>query len=293
MAGRIRSIKPEILDDEVTASLSHLEYRIFTGTWLIADDYGNLRADPDYVRAQIVWARRDTTTEEVAAALRQLVELELVQPYTVRGQSYLHILGWQKHQKVDKPGKPRMPGPTAEDHSAEQNPRETPARLSRDSRETPATDLRPPTIDQDLEREPRAPARDPTTPAPPTPPAAPNLSLSGLPDGWGPEPSDQNSFATLEAASAGVDVEAELRKWRDHCAAKPRPPDLNAAWRIRLSRATEYARLRAPKPEQRRSPPLVRERSPPPPLLPRDELDASSQIAKQFLTNQFATVEAA
>lgn len=41
MAGRIRSIKPEILDDEKCASLSHLE---------IADDYGNLRGDPDYVR---------------------------------------------------------------------------------------------------------------------------------------------------------------------------------------------------------------------------------------------------
>jgi hypothetical protein len=115
--------------------------------WLIADDYGNLRADPDYVRGQCLWATRESR-DGVAKALAGLARVSLVSPYTVRGQSYLHIHGWEKHQKVDHPGKPRMPGPECGDSSTSidsRNPRE-------DSRESPdslAPDLRPPTSDQD------------------------------------------------------------------------------------------------------------------------------------------------
>lgn len=116
MANRIRTIKPEILEDEKTAFLSHLEYRLFTGAWIVADDYGNLRGDPDYIRCQIVWASKETR-DTVAEALAELERAELVRRYTVRGQTYYHILNFHKHQRIDKPGKPKCPGPDQDDGS--------------------------------------------------------------------------------------------------------------------------------------------------------------------------------
>jgi hypothetical protein len=159
MAGRIRTLKPEILDDSKCAALSHLEYRLFVGSILIADDHGNLRGDPDYIRGQIVWGSRESR-ETVASALETLARVSLLVPYTVRGQLYLHVAGWAKHQKVDKPSKPRMPGPDEDDCHSNSTPtehsrdsRETLASNSRDPRESLAPDLRPPTSDPDPDRE--------------------------------------------------------------------------------------------------------------------------------------------
>lgn len=143
MAGRIRSIKPEILEDEKTAALSHLQWRLFVSLWLIADDYGNLRGDPGYVQGQTLWAANETRGA-VSGALDALTEVGLLTRYVVRGQTYHHITGWLRHQKVDKPGKPRMPGPddpeSVESSHVETIP-ETVAGSSRESRETLAPDL--------------------------------------------------------------------------------------------------------------------------------------------------------
>lgn len=149
MAGRIRSIKPEILEDEKTAALTHLEWRLFVSLFLIADDYGNLRGEPAYVRGQILWATGETT-EAVGHALGSLSRLSLLSRYTVRGQSYYHISGWDKHQKVEKPGKPRMPGPEQADAEQSQDVAVN-SRGSREdfleSRESLSPDLRSPISD--------------------------------------------------------------------------------------------------------------------------------------------------
>lgn len=151
MAGRIRSIKPEILDDEKTAALGHLEWRLFVSVWLIADDFGNFRGDPMYVMGQVLWSAGETRAR-VAAALESIAEVDLLTRYSVRGQTYYHVNGWDKHQRVDKPGKPRMPGP----HEADTECSPTVTDDSRDQQEmpgipraTPAPDLRPKTNDQD------------------------------------------------------------------------------------------------------------------------------------------------
>lgn len=106
--GRIRTIKPEILDDEKTARLSHLGWRTFVSMMLLADDYGNMRAAPQYLQAQIMWGRPDG---DISDAIGELEDAGLVLRYEVNGQEYLNISGWHKHQKVDRPGRPRVPGP--------------------------------------------------------------------------------------------------------------------------------------------------------------------------------------
>lgn len=105
---RIRSIKPELLEDEKTARLNHLEWRLFVSCLLLADDHGNFRAVPDRVKTAVLWAHLG---EDVEKALDTLASVSLILLYEVDGQRYAHVNGWKKHQKVDHPGKALCPGP--------------------------------------------------------------------------------------------------------------------------------------------------------------------------------------
>lgn len=104
---RIRSIKPELLEDERTARLSHVEWRLFVSLLLLSDDYGNLRAAPERIHGAALWAH---PREDLANALDGLAGAGLVVLYVVDDQKYAHINGWEKHQKVDHPGRPLCPG---------------------------------------------------------------------------------------------------------------------------------------------------------------------------------------
>ena len=55
---------------------------------------------------------------------------------------------------------------------------------------------------------------------------------TGLPEGWKPAVTEANTTAANEAMSRGVDLELELKKLRDHAAAKGwRMKDWDATWR--------------------------------------------------------------
>lgn len=136
MSGRIRTLKPELLEDEKTAGLPDDAFRLFVSLILLADDYGNLRATPSWLNGQIWWCGE--SVRDVRGMLARLSRDSLVVFYEVNGQAYLHLSGWAKHQRVDKPGKPRVPRENREF-----------ARLSRDIPDCPAPDLRPPTPTSD------------------------------------------------------------------------------------------------------------------------------------------------
>lgn len=112
MSGRIRTIKPELLEDAKTAGLTHLQFRLFVSLLLLADDYGNLRASVGLIRGSAFWGTPDTSDEELESAIAELEDQGLIETYSMRGQVYAHIKNWSKHQRVDKPGKPRVPSPS-------------------------------------------------------------------------------------------------------------------------------------------------------------------------------------
>jgi hypothetical protein len=107
MAGRIRSIKPELLEDEIAAGLSDAAWRLFVSSWVLADDHGCFRAGGAYLAAQ-VWhdTRRDALTPLLELADRGRVLL-----YEVDGQAYAIVAKWERHQRVDNAGKRRVPPP--------------------------------------------------------------------------------------------------------------------------------------------------------------------------------------
>jgi hypothetical protein len=143
MSGRIRTIKPELLEDAVSAGLSDMAFRIFVSSLVLADDYGRMRAEPGWLMGQIYWART-VQVEYFIAALGELGRL--MHFYEVNGQRYAAVRNWSKHQKVSHPGKPRIPEPP----ETLARPTGPPPPLERPSGESPETlvpDLRPTTYD--------------------------------------------------------------------------------------------------------------------------------------------------
>lgn len=109
MSGRIRSIKPEWLEDEAIISCSSEARVISIGLLLLADDHGNGRGSEVYLSSRIFPLAE--SLETLRNGLAELVKIRFVELYRLSGQTYFSIRNWKKHQRVDKPGKPRVPGP--------------------------------------------------------------------------------------------------------------------------------------------------------------------------------------
>lgn len=117
MAGRIRTLKPELLEDAITAGLSHEAFRLFVAAILLADDWGNLNADAALLHAK-VFSRRPLArgVEDLDVLLGELTQPKgsepgLVEVYCVRGQRFITLSGWFHHQKIDHPTAPKVPTP--------------------------------------------------------------------------------------------------------------------------------------------------------------------------------------
>lgn len=159
MTGRIRTIKPEWLEDELLAGASNEARVLSVGLILMADDYGRGRANIATI-ASDVWrfamAQDDGAhAAEVLAmasrAFRELLAMRFVIDYEVDRQRYFAIRNWNKHQKVDRPSKPRIPAPSEAETPTKSDHRETLASVPREvgealatpSRLTCTSDLRP------------------------------------------------------------------------------------------------------------------------------------------------------
>lgn len=144
---RIRTLKPEILEDEMTAGLSDGAFRLFVAMIVLADDHGNVRAEERWLEGQVWWSRRFAEVRgeipRVAEILRELSEALLIELYEVRSQFYAHIRSWEKHQRIDNAGKPRVPGPSESSRNFAEFRGEIPRF---------AAGPRPPTSDHDPEK---------------------------------------------------------------------------------------------------------------------------------------------
>ncbi len=115
MAGRIRTIKPEILDDEKSASLSSDAWRLWVSMWLLADDYGRVRGDSRRLAASVFWAAPKKV--DIDSLLHELMAKAMVTPYRVRDQIYLEIANWTKHQRIDNASsRGKLPDPSEADN---------------------------------------------------------------------------------------------------------------------------------------------------------------------------------
>lgn len=103
---RQRMIKPEFFVDDRLLECSMSARLAFVSTWCIADDKGNLERSTKQIRRL---AFPDETNESVESWILELIDQGLLLEYSWNGDNYLHIKGFAKHQRIDKPSKPRCP----------------------------------------------------------------------------------------------------------------------------------------------------------------------------------------
>lgn len=145
MSGRIRSLKPEWLEDEKLAAMGDGARLLSVALILCADDYGNGRAHPLYLASRVwPYGEPSEVLQKVSGGLSDLARIGFVRLYSVKGQSYFHVCNWARHQRVQHPGSPRVPGPGASTQDGL-------ASSSGETHETLAPDLRSPISDQDPE----------------------------------------------------------------------------------------------------------------------------------------------
>lgn len=107
MSGRIRTIKPELVENAAIAHLSHEAFRTFICLITLADDYGNLAATPKRLQGIIFWGT--PSKAGIEQLLDELEKANKIQRYVVQCKEYLFITGWYEHQYIQKRGKPRVP----------------------------------------------------------------------------------------------------------------------------------------------------------------------------------------
>lgn len=104
---RIRSIKPEFWNDEKLGKESESVMLTFIGLWNFSDDYGVVRANPTWLKNQIYPYKDKLRIDAFTAWLDRLAALEMIVPFTFRGESFYYIRMFRKHQKVERPSKAR------------------------------------------------------------------------------------------------------------------------------------------------------------------------------------------
>lgn len=117
---RIRSIKPDFFTSEKIAALPLSARLTFIGLWTHADDNG-VAVDNVRLITAAIWPLEDNPLEALTRTsgdLQRLSEAGLIVRYEGDGRALLFITGWDEHQKVSHPGKPRFPRPSPEEIEA-------------------------------------------------------------------------------------------------------------------------------------------------------------------------------
>ncbi|QPK81137.1 hypothetical protein G7Y41_08870 [Schaalia sp. ZJ405] len=112
---RIRTIKPEFWTSPDISSLPIEDRLLFIGLWSYVDDNGVGRGEEELIRASLF--PFDTLSESsvrVHGGLMRLFSSNLITLYRVENRPYVYINTWEKHQKINRPSKPRFPRPDAE-----------------------------------------------------------------------------------------------------------------------------------------------------------------------------------
>ena len=107
---RIRTIKPEIWQDEKVGQLSRDARLLFIGLITMADDIGRLRAMTPAVLGHVFPYDLDAA-RKIEKWFGELENQRLVRRYEVDGVLYAELPGWPKHQRVNRPSESELPAP--------------------------------------------------------------------------------------------------------------------------------------------------------------------------------------
>ena len=107
---RIRSLKPELWQDEAVGACSHSARLLFIGLITQADDEGRL-AGAKRLLWSLLYPWEDYDPDSLEEWLTELVEGELIQRYESRGRDYIALPTWKTHQRISHPTASKLPKP--------------------------------------------------------------------------------------------------------------------------------------------------------------------------------------
>ena len=117
---RIRSIKPEFWDDRKLAKRTSRDARLlYIALWNLADEWGRVNGDPQWIKGQVFSYDDDLTADSIAKMLEELENpaLGAVVAYEVDGDPYLFLPKLAKHQRLEpEKVKSRLPEPPNSDN---------------------------------------------------------------------------------------------------------------------------------------------------------------------------------
>jgi hypothetical protein len=105
---RIRSIKPEFPQSESMGRVSRDARLTFIQMWTIADDSGRLRGNLRML-ASLLFPYDDDAPGLIESWVGELANEGCVVRYEAQRQSYIQIMNWSSHQKIDKPSASKIP----------------------------------------------------------------------------------------------------------------------------------------------------------------------------------------
>lgn len=113
---RIRSIHPDICDDEVLADVSAYAERTFLRLWTHLDDKGRGIDNAKLWKGKLYPLHDDVTSDRVERDLAELTARGLLIRYEVEGKRYLCAKpsAWAKYQRPQHPTPSRLPEPSVD-----------------------------------------------------------------------------------------------------------------------------------------------------------------------------------
>lgn len=110
---RIRSIHPDICDDEVVAELSAYAFRTWVLLWTHLDDDGRGPDNAKLWKGKLYSLSDDVTSDRVERDLAELSARGLLIRYEAEGRRWLTAKpeAWKKYQRPQKPTPSKLPAP--------------------------------------------------------------------------------------------------------------------------------------------------------------------------------------
>jgi hypothetical protein len=108
---RIRTIKPELFEDEALGQCSRDARFLFVGLISHSDDHGRQRGSARLILANVFPYDEDIGPREIGQWLVELAQAGVILLYEYARQSFIEIENWGKHQRVDKVKATEFPDP--------------------------------------------------------------------------------------------------------------------------------------------------------------------------------------
>ncbi len=112
---RIRTLKPEMWEDEKIGDISRDARLLFLGLISLADDDGRFRLQPAPLIGKL-FPEDGVAPSRFMRWLREITDQELVLLYEAGGKTYGVLPKWHKHQKINRYSPSELPTPVGIPH---------------------------------------------------------------------------------------------------------------------------------------------------------------------------------